>query len=305
MKIITVNEEKPTKIFFFGGYINKHTQLCNDAYIYDIEDNHFTAINNFDLQEIPAKRTDHSLTNFEENIYVFGGASENKKILGDFYKFSLKNMKWKAIKGEGVRIQPRFGHTACSYENSMYLFGGWDGLKCLNDFYQYSFLTNIWYELKATSGEKPSARYRQEGIVYQNSLYIFGGVDDSQTRFNDLYQFYFERKEWRKIITSGCIPSPRTFHRLVNFENLLICVGGFDGERKNDLFFLSLGNNENIEEEKFSLSRMISLREEQEDDFSTGKISEQTAIQILTKKVKELSEKLQVEEERHLCKVFF
>jgi len=295
-------EEKPTKLFFFGGYITKDLVLCNDSFIYDIEEELFTEILNDKNDEIPARRTDHSIISYEENVYIFGGLGENKIILGDFKKFNLRTNQWKTIKGEGFSIKPRFGHIACFYAGTMVLFGGWDGKKCLNDLYQYSYLTNIWYELK-TNGEQPCPRYRHESLVYKNSLYVFGGVNENQLRFNDLYQFFFERKEWKKIVVTGCVPSPRTFHRIGNYSNLLILIGGFDGERKNDLFFITLDQRENFEEEKFSLSRMASLRED--DEFSPTKISDATIIQILTKQVKELSEKLQGEEERHLCKVIY
>jgi N-acetylneuraminic acid mutarotase len=295
-------EEKPFKMFFFGGYITKDVLLCNDSFIYDSEDNIFTEVKNSNDDEIPYQRTDHSLVSHEENIYLFGGLGANKVIFGDFKKINTKTCQWKTIKGEGAFIKPRFGHAVGLYSGSMFLFGGWDGKNCLNDLYQYSFLTNIWYDLKATLGENPCPRYRHEGIVYKNSFYIFGGVDEKQTRFNDVYQFFFERKEWKKIIASGCAPTPRTFHRVTTYGNLMISVGGFDGERKNDIYFLALDTKENFDEEKFSLSRTVSFREENE--HSSKKISDSTIIQILSKQVKELSEKLQVEEERHLCKVF-
>lgn len=51
---------------------------------------------------------------------------------------------------------PRFGHVAVTYEHFMYVFGGWDGQNCLDDLYQYSFETNIWYELRRFSGEVKS-----------------------------------------------------------------------------------------------------------------------------------------------------
>lgn len=304
MKITAIsnNEEKATKLFFFGGYITKDILHCNDSYIYDIEDNFFTKIEPKTPLSLPIRRTDHSIVSYEDNMYIFGGLGEKKLILADFQKFNVRNYCWKAILSEGVPIKQRFGHVACVYSGSMFVFGGWDGKKCLNDLYQYSFITNIWYELK-NSGEQPSPRYRHEGVVFRNSFFIFGGVNESQTRFNDLYQFSFEIKEWKRINATGCIPTPRTFHRITIHSNLLISVGGFDGTKKNELFFLALEKKDFEEEEKFSLSRMATLKEE--DEYSPSKISETTVAQILSKQVKELSEKLQREEERHLCKVYF
>ena len=36
--------------------------------------------------------------------------------------------------------------------DSMYIFGGWDGVATLNDLFEYNFNTGIWKEL-VTSGE--------------------------------------------------------------------------------------------------------------------------------------------------------
>ena len=43
-------------------------------------------------------------------------------------------------------------------------------------------------------------------------MFIFGGVDKSQHRYDDLYEFNFEKREWRHIEATGDTPTPRTFH---------------------------------------------------------------------------------------------
>ena len=135
-------------------------------------------------------------------------------------------------------MQARLGHIATVYEHSMYVFGGWDGVSCLDDLYQYSFPTNIWYEVRRTSGERPCPRYRHDALVYEKKMFIFGGVDQNKKRFNDLFSFNFESREWMQIITHGCLPTPRTFHKFINSFNLLFIVGGYDGERKGDVYTL-------------------------------------------------------------------
>lgn len=48
----------------------------------------------------------------------------------------------------------------------MFIFGGWDGSSCLDDLYEYSYVTNTFYEIRRCSGLKPKARYRHEALVY-------------------------------------------------------------------------------------------------------------------------------------------
>ncbi len=77
-------------------------------------------------------------------------------------------------------------------------------------------------------------------VVYNDCLYVFGGVDKGQKRFNDLFIFNFHNRTWEQLKTSGNIPSPRSFHRMVLYKNNLFVIGGFDGARLNDLFILPL-----------------------------------------------------------------
>jgi hypothetical protein len=85
--------------------------------------------------------------------------------------------------------EKRFGHGAYKYCRHIFLFGGWNGTMCLDDFYEYSCETQLWYEIKLSSGIKPCPRYRFDGDTYNGKLYIFGGVNAKQIRFNDMYEF--------------------------------------------------------------------------------------------------------------------
>ena len=62
------------------------------------------------------------------------------------------------------------------------------------------------------SGIKPPSRYRHASACIGGSMFIFGGVDKNQIRYDDLYEYRYDRREWRAIETYGNIPTPRTFH---------------------------------------------------------------------------------------------
>lgn len=65
------------------------------------------------------------------------------------------------------------GHTAVVYNNSMFVFGGYDnfGSGC-NDLYQYIFKTNTWNKVKPT-GVVPRAMYHHSAVVYQVDIFPF------------------------------------------------------------------------------------------------------------------------------------
>jgi len=177
-------------LYFFGGYTTKPGNLkefFSDMHCFDTETNSWSEIN-FSLatSQVPSKRTDHSLVLFNDYLYLFGGKggkSGKEDLYNDLYKFNLLTKTWTEIKGEREELKVSVGHSANVYKDSMYIFGGWNGKTCMDDFYQYSFHTNIWYNLKISSGEKPCPRYRHETLVYGNSLYLFGGVNESQLRY--------------------------------------------------------------------------------------------------------------------------
>jgi len=306
---------KGSLIYFFGGYTTKsHGQkdLFNDLNCFDTTNNTWSDVPCLLPNQAPPKRTDHSLVHYNDFLYAFGGKgvkAGKEEVFRDFYKFNLKTRTWIEIKGERAVLDVRFGHCANVYKDSMYTFGGWNGKNCLDDFYQYSFQTNIWYNLKNTSGEKPCARYRHDSLVYKDSLYVFGGVNETQNRFNDFYRYHFIKREWSSLKVSGCTPSPRTFHKIVNFDNLLFLLGGTDGERKNDMYIIRLSDDENVPTIRHASKNLcdpclLDDLDEIDEKLKYGE-SPQKLIQMFNEQVLELSQKLQKEEERHLCKICF
>ncbi len=129
----------------------------------------------------------------------------------------------------------RFGHTATIGGDYLMVFGGWNGHETLDELYQYSFsniyiyiyiASNYWYEIKRASGERPSSRYRHGSVSMGGQLYVFGGVDQTQARFNDCYKYDVQAKLWQKVkYASPLRPSPRSFHRVCIIGNFLMVVG--------------------------------------------------------------------------------
>lgn len=190
----------------------------------------------------PPPRIDHTANLYKDKIYIFGGFDGNLRY-ADFYSYDIKQHYWQKIVGLGELPPNRFGHTSVIYNGSLYSFGGWNGHYTMDDIYQYSFETNIWYDIKKVKGEKPLSRYRHSAVIVNSKMYIFGGVDTQQVRFDDLYSYDIEKRFWTKEVESGVIPKPRTFHRAVCFGNIMYLLGGFDGSRLNDMHNIALPMN--------------------------------------------------------------
>ena len=199
--------------------------------------------------ESPAQRTDHTVVLYDGSIYVFAGY-DGRIRYNDLWKCTLKGQKykWKQIHAEGTQPLNRFGHAAVVCQNSMFVIGGWNGHDTMDDIYQYSFPSKLWFEIRRLKGVRPKPRYRHCAVALKNTIFIFGGVDTSQQRFNDLFSYETETRKWSEIESKGQVPQQRTFHKAVIFSNVMYVVGGFDGSRLNDLFHIALPGSLDIEE---------------------------------------------------------
>lgn len=130
----------------------------------------------------------------------------------------------------------------------MFVIGGWNGHETMDDIYQYSFPSQLWFEIRRLKGVRPKPRYRHSAVAMKNTIFIFGGVDTVPQRFNDLFSYEVETRKWTQIEVKGQIPQERTFHKAAIFDNIMIIIGGFDGTRLNDMYHIALPGNLDTEE---------------------------------------------------------
>lgn len=286
--------------YLFGGYTRKDGVYYNDLYRFDTTTGIWTKL--FCTGDCPSIRTDHTAVIYDNAIYIFGGY-DGKTRFNDLKACKLENYDWSSLPESGLQPLPRFGHTAVVYNHSMYVFGGWDGHETLDDLYQYSFTTNIWYELRRTIGIKPSPRYRHSCVVFNGSLFTFGGVDKSQKRFSDLHEYNIQHKEWSIKRAAGDIPSQRTFHTALVHENCMFILGGFDGKRQNDLYFIKLlcEDFDIFSRTTSSISSLFDLEDNYGGDAACQELTRQNF--LLKQQERDIRRKLELEQKRSFCKV--
>ena len=122
----------------------------------------------------------------------------------------------------------------------MIVFGGWDGNETLSHILKYNVVENKWTVIDDAKGSI-KGRYRHTAVCTEKAMYVFGGIDQEQERFNDIYQYQFENNTWTKVITMGNQPTKRTFHQSILYAGAyLFVIGGFDGNKRNDMFRIQL-----------------------------------------------------------------
>jgi N-acetylneuraminic acid mutarotase len=201
---------------------------------------------------------------YNKYIYIYGGKTP-QYLSKNLFRLNLEKNQVTNLKYSGDIPTPRFGHSADVYKANMYVFGGWNGQETVDELFYFSLISNIWYEVRLVCGIKPKGRYRHTTMILEKSLFVFGGVDQKQRKFNDLYEFLLEKNEWRTVEVKGNIPTPRSFHQSVNVENRLFVFGGTDEKKLNDFYYLILPMKgtgfQNIPEKK--TSQNVSLFENQ------------------------------------------
>jgi len=77
--------------------------------------------------------------------------------------------------------------------------------------------------------------------VDEKTLLLFGGLD-KRARYNDVWLFSWDDKEWTQVHTEGPAPKPRAHCTATRFGSRILLFGGYGGcgEVYNDLWALNL-----------------------------------------------------------------
>ncbi len=110
----------------------------------------------------------------------------------------------------GKRPPPVDSHSAVLFpkegEEKIIIFGGYRGSWKTNDLFEYSIQENTWRKINP-KGVKPPGRSNHSACVYENGMYIFGGIDDETNKLKDFWKFDLITEEWKKIPESYSSPS--------------------------------------------------------------------------------------------------
>ncbi|KAG6971477.1 hypothetical protein JG687_00001998 [Phytophthora cactorum] len=202
---------------------------------------------------LPAPRYGHSaiLLNNTERMFVFGGRGAQGEAFRDMFFFDLNAMAWLQVQWTTDCPAGRYGHAVASVDDEkMFVFGGWDGKKSMNDLWVFDSTTFTWRRPKS-SGKPPSPRQNlsMEGLSGNEdsppSLLLYGGytvMPDALPVYNkDVYVFDVAAMAWSRPRLVGEYP-PGTFGQSLNLAGagsgaeLAVLLGGWSGTERTPLF---------------------------------------------------------------------
>jgi N-acetylneuraminic acid mutarotase len=178
----------------------------------------------------PQARSGHSAVVYHDCMYIFGGLGEYR--FNDLFKFDFESRTWTEIKAIDESRVPskRCKHSACIYQNMMYIFGGWDSSGKLNDMYRYIFDRNEWEIVPCSN--PPPARSAHSVAIYQNYMYLFAGIGDN--KYNDMYRFSFKTNQWSVVNQRNPPPRRSSYGGAHVYNDRLYVVCGLGCGKFND-----------------------------------------------------------------------
>ena len=124
---------------------------------------------------------------------ILHGGHDGTRHLSDTHVFDVATHEWSSLAIDGVPPIPRDSHVAVPHGNSLYVFGGSSGA-ALNDLHELQ-LPSVkdqparWRPV-AMGSNPPQPRFCHAAVVYQDTLYCFGGYSGSE-RINEFLRFDF------------------------------------------------------------------------------------------------------------------
>ncbi|KAJ6787040.1 hypothetical protein PWT90_08845 [Aphanocladium album] len=238
-----------SNIYIFGGC---DARTCfNTMYVLDADAFYWSVPHV--VGEIPMPLRAMTCTAVGKKLVVFGGG-DGPTYYNDVYVLDTVNFRWTKPKIVGDRVpSKRRAHTACLYKNGIYVFGGGDGVRALNDIWRLDVSDTSKMSWKVISGpekapqpgfpakdqqRRPKARGYHTANMVGSKLIIYGGSDGGEC-FDDVWVYDVETHVWKAV------PITITFRRLSHTATIvgsyLFVIGGHDGsEYCNDVLLLNL-----------------------------------------------------------------
>ena len=199
---------------------------------------------------------DQSMTTFWDEISILEKPSAPLVVteISNGTAYFSPHSQWKKVTANGSEPAERLGHTAVLLSNEiMAIFGGEKNTALYNDVWTFSFATSEWNAVApieptcAGTGCTflPAARYDHIAFMWQNEMYIHGGLSSSGVILDDMWSFNFTSREWKiQELSEGGLSllGKRFGHSIAEKDGTFYIFGGYTSEGStNDFFSLELG----------------------------------------------------------------
>ncbi|KAL8872094.1 MAG: hypothetical protein Q9174_002217 [Haloplaca sp. 1 TL-2023] len=176
-----------------------------------------------------------------DQIYAFGGFDQyTDEVYNHVLKLDLKSLQWTLVDNYGDIPGVRMGHTACLWQGTKLLVYGGENehREYLTDVVILDLKTHHWTQPEIR-GPIPKGRARHAAAVYDDKLYVLGGLAGNETYTLDEI-CYLDLKTWTWSRSWSFVP--RFDHSTWVWGGRIWVFGGLDPnmERTGEIWWLDL-----------------------------------------------------------------
>jgi tRNA wybutosine-synthesizing protein 3 len=129
----------------------------------------------------PSARCYHTATVYKNKMYVYGGRTSPINAFDDLYIFDLKTHEWNLAEFDSASAAPvgRWSHSATLLGSNLYIYGGRNETKVLNDLYALDLEAKPlrWKNVSVNTNVcKPKFDHVAVAIASTKKLLFFGGM---------------------------------------------------------------------------------------------------------------------------------
>ncbi|KAI1821286.1 galactose oxidase [Xylaria intraflava] len=235
-------------IFVFGGSDNR--ARFDELYVLDADAFHWSMPQV--TGDIPTPLRAMTCTAVGKKLVLFGGG-DGPAYYNSVYVLDTVTFRWHKPRIIGDQAPSvRGAHTACLYKNGIYIFGGGDGNRPLNDIWRLDVsdtnkmswrlicgpdmgLSNGSSDGNDAAGvkkpTKPKARGYHTANMVGSKLIIYGGSTATE-RFNDVWVYDVDTHIWKNVQIP--VPFRRVTHTSTLVGSYLFIIGGHDGREYSE-----------------------------------------------------------------------
>ncbi|KAL4635548.1 ras guanine nucleotide exchange factor F-like [Arapaima gigas] len=190
---------------------------------------------------VPCDRYKHACCAHGGSVYLLGGRETHP--LSDFWRYDVARNEWAELdrRGDGSPDELE-EHSMVAYQGGLYVFGG------MIDSAYSQHKTPLWlYDTGEMLSEKcrkshrldPGNRKGHSAVVFQSSMYVYGGYVDMKGSSQDFWKFDFDTRQWSALIPAAgsSRPGPRHGHSAVVHLDSMYLFGGLMGLREQGDFW--------------------------------------------------------------------
>lgn len=203
----------------------------------------FLAILFVELTAQPAARYEHTLTEVNGEIFLYGGddlsnpgkLNKTQQILGDLWKWDDGTKQWSEKTPTGTPPPSRSGHSTAVSGGKMYVFFGKGADGRLNDVWSYNPNNNSWQQ-ESSTGDVPSGRaYHTSTTLPNGNIFVFGGETNGGGTDNNGYIYNPNTGEWQ---TTAPFPGMERSYLMAALVNGKVYVWGGLGSNDNNIIHI-------------------------------------------------------------------